>query len=459
MGHKLTLEQLSQLTGEPVARLQQWMSLRLIGDENGNEYEPQDVQRVQLIQLLLRRGVTVAAIVEADEQRGFLAHYAEQLFPGELGQTCSPAEASELLGLDADVLRRFWEIAGLSEQGDRIFEEDVQALKALKTAMDAGFPEGAVLQLARVYLDALGRVAEAEVRLSHFYVHERLQAQGLAGRDLHEASRAAGERARPLVEPLILYFHRKGYRRALREDVVLHVKDNAGLRELAEVPGQLQAAVLFVDLCSFTALADAMGDRMAVDVLERFSQLVREAVRRHEGRVVKQIGDAFMLVFPQPQPAVLCAVEIEKRTAAEPQFPAVRSGVHWGQVLYREGDYVGTSVNVAARLVAEAQRHQVLVTAAVRKAAAVVPDVTFVPLRTRRLKGLADELELFEVVGRVEAETEQRLVDPVCGMELNATEVAARLSLEGQEKVFCSQACLQRFVASPARYDGPGKAV
>ena len=76
----------------------------------------------------------------------------------------------------------------------------------------------------------------------------------------------------------------------------------------------------------------------------------------------------------------------------------MRSGVHCGQVLYREGGYLGTSVNVAARLVAEAARHQLFVTAAVRKEAGGLPDVEFVPLGMRRLRGLADKVEVFEVV-------------------------------------------------------------
>ena len=46
----------------------------------------------------------------------------------------------------------------------------------------------------------------------------------------------------------------------------------------------------------------------------------------------------------------------------------------------------------------------------------------------------------------------RRQVDPVCGMELGVGEVAARLSFKGRERVFCSQECLQRFVAEPERY-------
>ena len=219
----------------------------------------------------------------------------------------------------------------------------------------------------------------------------------------------------------------------------------------AELPGRFPVAIAFVDLSSFTQLAEAMGDRAAAEVLERFSGLVREAVNRWDGRVVKQIGDAFMLVFAEPKSAVACALEIERRTAAEPQFPAVRSGVHWGSVLYREGDYLGSNVNISARLAAEAQRHQVLVTTAVRREAEGLAEVEFAPLGKRRLKGLADDLELFEARPRGSGSS-LKVVDPVCGMELRPAEVAARLSLEGEERAFCSQECLRRFIAAPQRY-------
>jgi len=94
------------------------------------------------------------------------------------------------------------------------------------------------------------------------------------------------------------------------------------------------------------------------------------------------------------------------------------------------------------------------VTAAVRREAKGLRDLEFVPLGTRRLKGLADEVELFEVVGRARGRATQRLADPVCGMEPGAEEAAARMSLGGRERVFCSQTCLQCFVAAPERYAG-----
>src|SRR5262249_4048365 len=118
---------------------------------------------------------------------------------------------------------------------------------------------------------------------------------------------------------------------------------------------------------------------------------------------------------------------------------------------YRQGGYVGSNVNIAARLATEAVRHQTLVSAAVQQEAKGLEGVDFVPLGKRRLKGLADELELFEARRR-RAEAAGKAVDPVCGMEMNLEAVAARLSLGGRDRTFCSEQCLRTFVASPEKY-------
>jgi adenylate cyclase len=449
MASEVSIEELARRTGEPAKRLRQWRSLGLIGAEGAMGFRGEDVERARLVQLFLRRGIGLEAIAEA-ARSGVLDRFAMMVLPGT-GPTYSVAEAAEIVGLDLDLVRRVWTAPGFLEQGEIVGEEDLEGLRLLKAAMEAGFPEEALIQFVRVYTDALGRVAEAEARLFHFYIHERLKAEGLSGRELREASAVAGDRSASLVEPVVLFFHRKAWQRAIREIAVVQVAEEAGLLAKPDVPGQVQAAIVFVDLCSFTPLADAMGDVAAAEVLTRFSDLVREAAGRWEGRVVKQIGDAFMVVFPEPRSAVAAALEIEDRTAAEPQFPASRSSVHWGSVLYREGDYVGSIVNVTSRVVAEAQRHQVLVTAEASREARGLAEVEFVPLGKRQLKGLVDELELFEARRRAAAATEKAM-DPVCGTELSPTEVAARLALEGKERVFCSEECLRRFVAAPERY-------
>lgn len=454
MDQDLSLEELAERTAEPVTRLREWRSLGLIGSGDSERFAHDDVERVRLVQMFLRRGFDLQTIAEAARSPVFsrsLGGYLERFASVRTGPEYSLAEAAGMLALDETTLRRFHEALG--EPEEYLDEREIRFMKGWTRALAAGLPEGAIVQLLRVYADALGRVGDAEVRLFHIYVHERLRAAGLAAAEAAGMTEAASAQVLPLAEPAVRYFHRRALERAWREDLVTHLEEEVGLRGQVEVSGQVQAAILFVDLSSFSAMSEAMGDVAAAAVLNRFSELVREAVHRWHGRLVKQIGDAFMLAFPDPKSAIACALGIESRAVAEPQFPAVRSGVHWGSVLYREGDYLGSNVNIAARLAADAQRHQVLVTMAVRTAAKGLPGVEFAPLGKRRLKGLAEEVELFEVCP-TGVDVGVRIVDPVCGMELQPQEVAARLSLQGEERAFCSEECLRRFTAAPQQYSG-----
>lgn len=448
--HELSLEELAARTGEPAARLREWQAIGLVGRDG--RFDATDGERVRLIRFLLGRGFDIDAIARADAaQDGMLDRFLTLAFPEGRLPTYSLAELAEKAGSDPELVRRLWNASGLTESGDAAGDDDVESLRRLATALDAGLPETALMQMVRVYADSLRRVAEAETRLFHFYVHERLQAEGLSGQELTETTEAASDQLIAIVEPAILHFHRKGWVSAVRDDLALHVAQEAGLAEVSDVPGTLAVGVLFADLSRFTPLTEVMGDAAAAEVIERFTTIVRTAVGAWHGRVVKQIGDAFMLVFFEPRAAIACALEIEERAADEPHFPAVRMGAHWGEVLYREGDYVGSTVNVASRVADAAEPHELLVTATLRKAVGELPDVEFVPRGTRALKGMAEELELYAARRGLEVSRE-KLVDPVCGMELHPEEVAARLDVAGEIRAFCSAACLQLFVTTPERY-------
>jgi adenylate cyclase len=455
MPEQLTIEVLARRTGETVEQLRQWQELGLTGEGTPVRFGAEDIERVRLLRLFLRRGIPLESVV-AWVRSGRMTRYLELLAPNARGPARSLDEVASQLGLDTALARRLSDAVGLGP--DSVNDEDLQVLRGLKLALDVGFPEPALLQLARVYIDGTERIAAAETHLFHFYIRRRLMAAGFLGEDLTVAMNAAGRTTTPLAEPALLYFHRRAWERTMREDAVLELAEQTGLIEAATIPGQMSAAVVFVDLSSFTPLAEAMGDVKAAEILEEFSRIVRDSVARGEGRVVKQIGDAFMLIFPDARSAVACALEIERRTAEVPQFPAARSGVHWGALLFRDGDYVGANVNIASRLVVEAERHQVLVSAAVRREAPELEGVEFVPLGRRRLKGIAEELELYEARPGAGAGG-SKLIDPVCGMELDPANVAARLALGEDQQAFCSQECLRRFVAAPERYAVAAKRV
>src|SRR4030042_464454 len=150
--------------------------------------------------------------------------------------------------MSLDALQRGGDVPGLADEGETLDEGDIEALRRFKVALEAGFPQEALLQLLRVYSDAVGRAAQAAQLLFHFYVHEPIKGAGPATPDVLERIDAIARQTQPLVEPTILHFHRRAFLKSLREDIATEVAEEAGLLEKGEVPGQLRAAVVFVDL-------------------------------------------------------------------------------------------------------------------------------------------------------------------------------------------------------------------
>jgi adenylate cyclase len=177
---------------------------------------------------------------------------------------------------------------------------------------------------------------------------------------------------------------------------MLHLVEDVN-GEPPPIPGTIRLTTLFIDLASFAALTSARGDEAGAHTLDRFSELVRRQTFEYDGKLVKQIGDAFMLVFTDAAQAIRFGLAVRDAAAVQHDFPAVRIGAHTGEVLYREGDYVGTNVNTAARVAALAQRGQFTVTASTCEAARSMNDVHCIALGRQHLKGLPDEIEVFDL--------------------------------------------------------------
>lgn len=452
MDDTVSVEELSRRAGISGDELRQWQQLGLLRQGGDGCFTADAVERVRAIRFALQRGITVEQIAElADAQHADVLGRYIDLLGGTRALGRSVAEAAEAAGLPLPLARRFWTEVGRGE--DEVFDDDVQMMRVAATALQLGLPEAALLQLVRVYADSLTRVADAESRLFHIHVHQQLRAStGLSEAELVEQVRAISDPLMALIEPSILYFHRRAWREAVLEDMVVHLREDLApqTRGVGEVP----VAVLFVDLSAFTPLTEAMGDTEAVRVLDRFSHLVREAAGQCTGRVLKQIGDEFMVVFPNAPAAVRCGLAIRAGAAAEPHFPAVRMGAHSGTALYREADYLGATVNIAARVAGQAGRGEFLVTDAVTADSRDTIDAEFTAIGRRSLKGVAEPVALF-AIGDADAPTRLRHVDPVCGMDLDGEHCDISASWQGRDFFFCTEGCRERFRKAPERFARP----
>ncbi len=442
--------ELARQTGIEEATLRAWREAGLFPD--GVSDARRDVERARVLRTLSRSGVELEDLARSARD-GVLARdlsrYLDAATSG--GDGVEPIEAlTGDPGCDRDDVERLCAAMGIGTEAGLLGHHDAAVIRSMLEARQAGLPEEALLQIVRVWAESGERAGEAAARLFHFYVHaaHERRARNDPGYDALSPTRATAERLEAFLEPGIVYFFRRGMVGARLAELVESVAAEAGVFEPAEVAGRMLAAVAFVDLSSFTALADAMGDERASEVLDRFGTAVRAAVRRSGGRAVKQIGDEFMLVFLEPTSAVHCVLEIRGRCRREPLFPATKTGVAWGAVLYRDGDYVGATVNLAARLASAADRHQVLVDGAVRTAMRLEHELSFLPHENGRIRGRAGDIEVFEVASPEGAE-EPREVDVVCGMELRREEAAAHLALHGRDYYFCSEKCLRLFASDP----------
>jgi adenylate cyclase len=162
-----------------------------------------------------------------------------------------------------------------------------------------------------------------------------------------------------------------------------------------------------------------------------------------------------MLRIPAPDDAVLLGLRIAHDLMTEHGAPAVRVGLHHGPAVERNGDYFGTSVNLAARVSALASGGEVLLTG---QTAALVPDLGGVLYESRgrqTLRNVAEPIEIFAAL-RVGETTVGRLpVDPVCRMVVDPERAAGRLVHEGDAYFFCSLSCAGEFARHPERFIQP----
>jgi adenylate cyclase len=445
-----TPEELSTATGESVDRLTAFADAGLLLRVDDGHYDADAWNRIRLIQFARERGVGEDRLAAAVVAQGDLLGIFEGLSVGE-PTALTLAQAAEQVGLPDDLMDDITQALGW-DASTMATDEDVDALRLLSQAVSTGLDREPLMQLVRVYADLLDRLADAEVRIFHDYVHERFRAAGLSGRDLLDATEALGKPLLGLVEPTLLYFHRRGWARVNGEDLLRHVLEETA--PPAATPGESVATVLFIDLAGFTPMTIAMGDAAAADVLRRFAAIVRACTDAHGGRIVKQIGDAFMLTFVQPSDAVGFGLEILARVVDESLFPAVHIGAHHGALLYRDGDYVGAAVNLAARVASASDAGQFLITEAVRDASTDLPAAEFSVLPARGLKGVTDPVTLIDVRATARVDRSQER-DPVCGMLLAPADVQTVTRWNGRAYVFCSQDCAQLFAAAPDRYATP----
>jgi adenylate cyclase len=211
---------------------------------------------------------------------------------------------------------------------------------------------------------------------------------------------------------------------------------------------------LFADLSGFTALTEAHGDFEAAELVGTFYEVVRGLLPVHRGDEIKTIGDAIMIRVPEAKEAVTLGLEIVHTFHLKPGFPVIHVGMHTGPAVKQGSDWLGGSVNLAARVAGAAGGDEVLLTEATHDAAGDIDGINLESLGQVRFRNVTDPVHVYRA--HVEGTRVGGLpLDPVCRMTVAPALRAGHLLHNGRQYSFCSLKCAAAFASDPDRFVVP----
>ena len=257
-------------------------------------------------------------------------------------------QVAERAGVPLEVAEQLWRLLGFPHAADddvAFTPDDVRALEQTRDLVQLGILSAdRQAALVRTWGRSYARLAEWQTRL--------LTDVALEAEDPVVGLTELAEQVLPRVESLQSYVWRRHLASAASrtlavESVTSPVSD---------------LAVCFVDIVGYTSRSKSLSEAELVAWIERFEDACAGIAVDHGGRIIKNIGDEVLVVADDVTAAAEIALTMTERGAdPDDDFPQVRAGLAYGEVISRLGDVFGPTVNIAARLTSLAKPCAVLV--------------------------------------------------------------------------------------------------
>lgn len=306
--------------------------------------------RLALLEFLDSEGCTVEEMQAADARGRLYGLGGDRRIRPVVG-LLSLREAGARLETDPAHLQRVWRTFGLPDGGLDVPSLTEADLEALQTYLDVRsfLGEETALGVTRVIGAALARISEAESSAMRMAMDAIDVARSGSELETAKAFTAVAGLV-PRIGRMLDAMHRQHLEATRVHFEGIDVGDRAAFR----------CGVGFADLSGFTHLAHHLGLADLAQVLTVFEDQATDTVQARGGRIVKFLGDAVMWVSASPDDLAGIAYDLVQHPRAALEGIDVRAGVAYGLVLAQDGDYFGTPVNLASRLVSKAEPGEVL---------------------------------------------------------------------------------------------------
>jgi class 3 adenylate cyclase len=201
-------------------------------------------------------------------------------------------------------------------------------------------------------------------------------------------------------------------------------------------------AILIADLSGYTALTEAHGPSTAADMIDSYLEIVNTSLVG-ESKLHQSVGDEVVIVSPSPDDLINTAIILIQKCLMEKDFLQLHGGLHYGKILKRNNNYFGSTINLASRIAAKANKGSFWCSAQFVDALADKTQFTFRSQGSNTFKNVSKQNEVLELV--IENKN-SFYIDPVCRMLIHKKETAVPHPEE--DILFCSADCYNLYMQS-----------
>jgi adenylate cyclase len=356
----LTIDELAREAGtthDYIGRLVETGAIRANPD---GSHDIEDVPRVRLALALAAGGFEIDYLMAAIRSGALQLDWVARLWTVARPTGRTFAEFADSLGDRASQLPAIYAAFGLAvPPPDTLTREDEE--QAIVDFIDLwqmvdDRPE-TYLRAARIAGEGVRRLQGATQDLFD-ELGGPPNSQSMRGKSSEEAHQPA-MRLSPVVSQLLVWLQKRHQEVEVFGRIVGYLERTIVEQGIAHRPAEAQA-IAFVDLSGYTELTVEAGDERAAQFATTLQVLAESSARGHGGRVVKLLGDGVMLRYRSVREAV-SSVQALLAAVDEAGLPPAHAGIAAGPLVIRDGDVYGHTVNLAARIAAQAQPGELLV--------------------------------------------------------------------------------------------------